>query len=126
MCCRLSPHHWGAILSHYNESLAGRHVAVLPPLLLSQRVAPERAAALRHPDERDPPPLRWQALAAALDPIDMLPGTPLNKQIFYSIHPYFFSLRLTVGTLVSDRLIRLGLPYAGYYKTIQNKVSHNP
>ncbi|XP_073951659.1 SREBP cleavage activating protein [Choristoneura fumiferana] len=70
---RLSPYHWSSILGQYNESVAGRVVAVLPPLLLSQRVGPERAAALRHPDERDPPPLRWQALAAALDPIDTLP-----------------------------------------------------
>ena len=49
-------------------------MAVLPPLLLSQRVAPELAAGVRNPDERDPPPLRWKALAAALDPNDMLPG----------------------------------------------------
>ncbi|CAH0703483.1 unnamed protein product [Spodoptera exigua] len=70
---RLSSHHWSAVLSHYNESVAGRHVAVLPPILVSQRVAPELAAGVRNPDERDPPPLRWQALAAALDPIDMLP-----------------------------------------------------
>ncbi|XP_041986621.1 sterol regulatory element-binding protein cleavage-activating protein [Aricia agestis] len=70
---RLTPYHWSTILSQYNESLAGRYVVVLPPVLLSHRVSPELAAGVRHLDERDPPPLRWQALAAALDPIDILP-----------------------------------------------------
>ncbi|XP_045509949.1 sterol regulatory element-binding protein cleavage-activating protein [Colias croceus] len=70
---RLTPYHWSAILSQYNETLAGKYVVVLPPLLVSHRVSPEVAAGVRHPDERDPPPLRWQALAAALDPIDILP-----------------------------------------------------
>ncbi|XP_039763259.1 sterol regulatory element-binding protein cleavage-activating protein [Pararge aegeria] len=70
---RLSPYHWSSILSQYNESVAGRYVVVLPPVLVSHRVGPELATGLRHPDERDPPPLRWQALAAALDPIDILP-----------------------------------------------------
>ncbi|XP_063633942.1 sterol regulatory element-binding protein cleavage-activating protein [Cydia splendana] len=75
---RVSAYHWSAILGQYNESLAGRVVAVLPPVLLSQRVSPERAAAVRLPDERDPPPLRWQALAAALDPLDTLPEFDLT------------------------------------------------
>ncbi|XP_072931147.1 sterol regulatory element-binding protein cleavage-activating protein [Epargyreus clarus] len=74
---RLSPYHWSAVLSQYNESLAGRYIVVLPPVLVSHRVGPELAAGLRHPDERDPPPLRWQALAAALDPIDILPDFEL-------------------------------------------------
>ncbi|KAL4717852.1 hypothetical protein ACJJTC_001001, partial [Scirpophaga incertulas] len=69
---RLSAYHWSGILSQYNASVLGRYVVVLPPVLLSHRVAPELAAGLRHPDERDPPPLRWQALAAALDPIDSI------------------------------------------------------
>lgn len=89
--CRLSSHHWSAVLSHYNESVAGRHVAVLPPLLVSQRVAPELAAGVRNPDERDPPPLRWQALAAALDPIDMLPG----KLYFLYFKYYLYSVPST-------------------------------
>lgn len=46
----------------------------LPPTLLSHRVAPEVAIGLRNPDEKEPRPLRWQALAAALDPIDIMPG----------------------------------------------------
>ncbi|KAM3968582.1 LOW QUALITY PROTEIN: SREBP cleavage activating protein [Aphomia sociella] len=73
---RLSPYHWSAILSQYNESMAGRYAVVLPPVLVSHRVGPELAATLRNPDER-PPPLRWQALAAALDPIDILPDFEL-------------------------------------------------
>ncbi|XP_053624059.1 sterol regulatory element-binding protein cleavage-activating protein [Plodia interpunctella] len=74
---RLSPYHWSAILSQYNETVGGRYVMVLPPVLLSHRVSPEMAATVRNPDERDPPPLRWQALAAALDPIDILPDFEL-------------------------------------------------
>ncbi|XP_059059772.1 sterol regulatory element-binding protein cleavage-activating protein [Achroia grisella] len=74
---RLSPYHWSTILSQYNESVAGRYAVVLPPVLVSHRVGPELAASLRGPDERDPPPLRWQALAAALDPIDILPDFEL-------------------------------------------------
>ncbi|CAB3256174.1 unnamed protein product [Arctia plantaginis] len=70
---RLSSQHWSGILSLYNESVAGHHVAVLPPILLSHRIAPELAAGIRNPDERDPPPMRWQALAAALDPPDYVP-----------------------------------------------------
>ncbi|XP_075990761.1 SREBP cleavage activating protein [Anticarsia gemmatalis] len=70
---RLSSQHWSGILSQYNESVAGRHVAVLPPVLVSHRVPPELAAGVRNPDERDPPPMRWQALAAALDPPDYVP-----------------------------------------------------
>ncbi|XP_037299802.1 sterol regulatory element-binding protein cleavage-activating protein [Manduca sexta] len=69
---RLSPYHWLAILSYYNESIAGRFAVVLPPTLLSHRISPELAAGVRNPDERDPPQLRWQALAAALDPIDII------------------------------------------------------
>ncbi|CAH2035548.1 unnamed protein product, partial [Iphiclides podalirius] len=70
---RLSPSHWSAVLAQYNESVAGRYALILPPTLLSHRVSPDLAAGLRNPDEREPPPLRWQALAAALDPIDILP-----------------------------------------------------
>ncbi|CAG4961993.1 unnamed protein product [Parnassius apollo] len=74
---RLSPSHWASILSQYNESVAGKYAIILPPTLLSHRVSPELAAGLRHPDEKEPPPLRWQALAAALDPIDILPDFEL-------------------------------------------------
>ncbi|XP_052752618.1 sterol regulatory element-binding protein cleavage-activating protein isoform X2 [Galleria mellonella] len=74
---RLSPYHWSTILSQYNESVAGRYAVVLPPMFISHRVGPELAATLRNPDEKDPPPLRWQALAAALDPIDILPDFEL-------------------------------------------------
>ncbi|CAG9781801.1 unnamed protein product [Diatraea saccharalis] len=69
---RLSPYHWSTILSQYNESVGGRFAVILPPLLLSHRVSPELAVTVQHPDEKDPPPLRWQALAAALDPIDII------------------------------------------------------
>lgn len=70
---RLSSQHWSGILSQYNESVAGRHLVILPPVLISHRIPPEVAAGVRNPDERDPPPMRWQALAAALDPPDYVP-----------------------------------------------------
>lgn len=75
---RLSPYQWSAVLSQYNESVAGRYVVLLPPTLLSHRVAPELAIGVRNPDEREPL-LRWQALAAALDPIESLPGNLFAK-----------------------------------------------
>lgn len=85
---RLGPWHWSGILSQYNESVAGRYVVVLPAALVSHRVPPELAAAVRHPDEREPPPLRWQALAAALDPIDILPGTTLIQLTTHVTYRY--------------------------------------
>lgn len=76
---RLHPYHWSSILSQYNQSLCGRYIVVLPPQLFSCRISPEVAISLRNPDEKDPPTLRWQALAAALDPIDLTSGKDFTK-----------------------------------------------
>lgn len=69
---RLSEFHWSSVLSQYNISISGRYIAVLPPLLIRHRVTPEMAAAVHNPAEKDSflPPSRWNALAAALDPLD--------------------------------------------------------
>nr|CAI5846666.1 unnamed protein product [Callosobruchus analis] len=67
---KLSVHHWPAILRTYNVSVAGRAVAVLPNIRISHVIQPERAVLLRNPDEKYGDKFRWQALAAALDPID--------------------------------------------------------
>ncbi|CAH0401898.1 unnamed protein product [Chilo suppressalis] len=83
---RLSPYHWSGILSQYNESMGGRFAVILPPLLLSHRVSPELAVTVRNPEERDPPPLRWQALAAALDPIDIITDFELIEAKSQSHH----------------------------------------
>ncbi|KAJ4442079.1 hypothetical protein ANN_11945 [Periplaneta americana] len=67
---RLSHYHWPAILSLYNISLAGRYISILPPIRLSHTVSSELAHALRNPNEKAAQHFQWQALAAALDPLD--------------------------------------------------------
>lgn len=66
----LSPRHWPAILKKYNMSLSGQTIAVLPNFKLSHVITPDQAILLRNPDEKYGDKLQWQALAAALDPID--------------------------------------------------------
>lgn len=67
---KLSSQHWPAILRKYNMSLTGLSIAVLPSIMLSHAIAPEQAILLRNPDEKYGQKFQWQALAAALDPID--------------------------------------------------------
>lgn len=67
---KLSSQHWPAILRKYNMSLSGLSIAVLPSILLSHAISPEQAILLRNPDEKYGQKFHWQALAAALDPID--------------------------------------------------------
>uniref|UniRef100_A0A1B6CPD3 Sterol regulatory element-binding protein cleavage-activating protein n=1 Tax=Clastoptera arizonana TaxID=38151 RepID=A0A1B6CPD3_9HEMI len=72
---RISPHHWAAILSLYNTSfLPGSYITLLPAILLSSPVPPERAIALRNPFEKKMPQFQWNSLAAALDPLDLNDG----------------------------------------------------
>lgn len=66
----LSAQHWPAVLRKYNVSLAGRSVAILPAIRISHPVGPEQAVLLRHPEDSFGQKFQWQALAAALDPID--------------------------------------------------------
>lgn len=67
---KLSLRHWSAILRKYNISLGGQTVAILPNIKLSHIIRPEQAALLRNPEEKYGEKFQWQALAAALDPID--------------------------------------------------------
>ncbi|GLV41628.1 SREBP cleavage activating protein [Carabus blaptoides fortunei] len=67
---RLSSHHWPAIFDRYNLSLSGSYIAVLPRIRLSHAVSPEQAVLLRNGNEKHVQSFQWQALAAALDPID--------------------------------------------------------
>lgn len=67
---RLSTQHWSSILGRYNISLSGRTVAILPGITISQVVTPEQAELLRNPSDKYRQKFQWQALAAALDPID--------------------------------------------------------
>lgn len=72
-----SPQHWSSILSLYNISLAGNYLTVLPPLRLTMAVSPDRARTLRRPGDEDAGGWsgtgagQWQALVAALDPVDL-------------------------------------------------------
>lgn len=66
----LSKQHWSSILRIYNVSLAGKYVAILPSIRISHVVTPEQAVILRNSEERYNDKFQWQALAAALDPID--------------------------------------------------------
>lgn len=67
---RLSSQHWPAIFERYNMSLSGSYIAVLPRIRLSHAVSPEQAILLRNGNEKYVQSFQWQALAAALDPID--------------------------------------------------------
>lgn len=67
---RLSSQHWPAIFEKYNLSLSGNYIAILPNIRLSHAVSPEQAVLLRNGNEKNIQTFQWQALAAALDPID--------------------------------------------------------
>lgn len=72
---RLSYRHWPDLLDIYNISLAGKCIAMLPPIRLSIPVRPERLAEVRN--SRDGEYLsrsRWKSLASALDSLDVLDG----------------------------------------------------
>lgn len=66
----LSARLWPAIFRNYNISLRSQIVVILPNIKLSHVVRPEQVALLRNPNEKYGNKLQWQALAAALDPLD--------------------------------------------------------
>lgn len=67
---RLPARLWPAIFRKYNMSLRGQVIVILPNIKLSHVVPPEQVTLLRNPNERYGNKLEWQALAAALDPLD--------------------------------------------------------
>lgn len=72
---RLSYRHWPDLLDIYNISLAGKCIAMLPPIRISIPVNPERVSEVRN--SRDGEYLtrsRWKSLASALDTLDVLDG----------------------------------------------------
>ncbi|GLH11360.1 F-box/WD repeat-containing protein 7 [Gryllus bimaculatus] len=71
---RLSHHHWPAILSLYNISVAGQYISILPSIRLSLAVTPDIARSVRNLEEHTVQHFQWQALAAALDPLDFSDG----------------------------------------------------
>ncbi|XP_071451860.1 sterol regulatory element-binding protein cleavage-activating protein, partial [Hetaerina americana] len=69
----LSHRHWPALLGMYNISVSSSYLSILPPIRIWMPVAPDLALQMRHPEEKEGGPggqFQWQALAAALDPLD--------------------------------------------------------
>lgn len=67
---RLPARLWTELFRKYNISLRGQVVVILPNIKLSHVVRPEQVALLRNPNEKYGHKFQWQALAAALDPLD--------------------------------------------------------
>lgn len=51
-------HHWSNLFSLYNVSLTGRFLSILPPIMLSIAVSPERAQSIRNLADADDDMLR--------------------------------------------------------------------
>ena len=51
-------HHWSNLFSLYNISLTGRFVSILPPIMLSIPITPERAQSIRNVADSDDEMLR--------------------------------------------------------------------
>lgn len=86
---KLSSRHWPSILRKYNMSLSGKTIAVLPNIKLSHVISPEQAILLRNPEEKYGDRFQWQALAAALDPIDFRDMDSSNNAIPESERPFY-------------------------------------
>lgn len=68
---KLSSFHWAGIFKRYNISMIGRYVTILPSIKISHVVSAEVALKIRNPDEIIPSSSKWNALASALDPLDL-------------------------------------------------------
>ncbi|KAJ8926743.1 hypothetical protein NQ314_020860 [Rhamnusium bicolor] len=86
---KLSSRHWPTILKKYNMSLSGQVIAVLPNIKLSHVVRPDQAVLLRNPDENYGDKFQWQALAAALDPIDFSDTESAGSTIPQAEQPFY-------------------------------------
>lgn len=89
---RLSTQHWPSILKKYNLSLSGKYIAVLPNIRISHAVPPEQVVLLRNPEDKYGSKFQWQALAAALDPIDFSGKDSFKFFFFIFEFPLRFSL----------------------------------
>ncbi|XP_063901523.1 sterol regulatory element-binding protein cleavage-activating protein isoform X2 [Zophobas morio] len=120
---KLSPQHWSSIVRKYNLSLSGHSVAILPNIKISHVIRPEQAILLRNPNEKYGEKFQWQALAAALDPIDfngMETGTiktviPQSEQPFYPTS-VFAMILIAILCLIS--VIVLGYIVVVFYRCI--------
>lgn len=68
---KLSSFHWAGIFKQYNISMIGRYVTILPSIKISHVVPVEVAVKIRNPKEKTPSSSKWNALASALDPLDL-------------------------------------------------------
>ncbi|RZC39326.1 sterol regulatory element-binding protein cleavage-activating protein [Asbolus verrucosus] len=120
---KLSPQHWFSIVRKYNLSLSGQYIAILPNIKISHVIRPEQAALLRNPSEKYGEKFQWQALAAALDPIDfqgMETATskttiPQSEQPFYPTS-VFAMILITILCLIS--VIVLAYTFVVLYRCI--------
>ncbi|KAL1513489.1 hypothetical protein ABEB36_002893 [Hypothenemus hampei] len=109
---KLSYNHWSGILRKYNVSLSGKSIAILPSIKLSHVISPEQAVLLRNPEEKYGNKLQWQALAAALDPIDFngddFPTIDQIDQPLYPRSPMEIML-LSILILISIAVVTYGI-----------------
>lgn len=68
---KLSSFHWAGIFKQYNISMIGRYVTILPSIKISHVVPAEVALKISNPNEITPSSSKWNALASALDPLDL-------------------------------------------------------
>lgn len=68
---KLSSFHWAGILKQYNISISGHYVTILPSIKLSHVVPLEIALQVSNPFDKAPTSSKWNALTAALDPLDL-------------------------------------------------------
>lgn len=68
---KLSSFHWAGIFKQYNISMTSRYVMILPSIKVSHVVPVEVALKIRNPHEIAPSSSKWNALASALDPLDL-------------------------------------------------------
>lgn len=78
---RLPVRLWPAVFRKYNISLRGQVIIILPNIKLSHVVSPEQVILLRNPNEKYGSKFEWQALAAALDPLDFTGELSLKNSI---------------------------------------------
>jgi WD40 repeat protein len=120
---KLSPQHWSSIVRKYNLSLSGQYIAILPNIKISHVIRPDQAVLLRNPVEKYGEKFQWQALAAALDPIDfngMETATrkttvPQSEQPFY---PTSVFAMILIAILCFISVVVLGYTFVVLYRCI--------
>ncbi|XP_050301883.1 sterol regulatory element-binding protein cleavage-activating protein [Anthonomus grandis grandis] len=106
------------ILSKYNISVSGKSVAVLPSIKLAHVIRPDQAAQLRNPEEKYGKKLQWQALAAALDPIDFNGDYPSMDQMDQPFYPRSPMEIMLLSILICISVIVLAYGLVVLYKCV--------